>query len=220
LWKAGTFCFSLLAEEDGANTSEKQVREATTCCASGFPEGSAQLPSVWVTVDGSRAHALVDTGCSRTIVGRRLVRGSARIKRIREAVVMMDGSSVQCTRGAIVRVVVDGEVVEIDCLVVDTVPGYDVLLGMDTIRQLGGVQISADGGGVQFTKGKVVAAVSANVTIDDKDFVATFQDGHWSMRWKWIDGPPVLTNHVASYRVPVEVRKEFNREVNEWIRSG
>ena len=100
-------------------------------------------------------------------------------------------------------------------------PGFDLLLGMDVVEQLGGVQISHDGRQVRFLGRLPVAAVSADVRIDDNDFSAVFTGGVWTVKWRWLDGsPPKLVNRIHAYRVPERAQEEYEKEVDEWIRSG
>jgi hypothetical protein len=133
---------------------------------------------------------------------------------------MMNGSTAECLQAVTVVMEVSGISVELDCLVVDTVPGFDMLLGIDAINKLGGVKICSDGERVQFLKKRLIAAVSTNLAIDDKDFEAVFENGSWLVKWKWVDGPPVLQNRVTSYRVSKDVREEYDKEIKEWIRAG
>ena len=52
----------------------------------------------------------------------------------------VDGSLVACG-SAVVRMVVDGRPIDVQCLVVETlVAQFDLILGMDVIRRLGGLR--------------------------------------------------------------------------------
>ncbi len=196
------------------------MREAAIC-ASGFPVQQAQLPTVWAVIGGRRCKALVDSGCSRTVVAstavQNLVVSRAVCKRIR----MMNGDTVECSRAAVVDMEVHGQRVSLDCLVTTVVPSFDVLLGMDAVCRLGGVHISPNGrtefGGAQ---GCVAVTDGGELEIVDQDFKAVFRDGAWNVAWSWTGEPPVLENYIPSYKVAHEVREKYEEEIQEWIRQG
>lgn len=132
---------------------------------------------------------------------------------------MMNGSVARCSDSADVRVTVGGEAISLNCLVSDMLPGYSMLLGMDAIRQLGGVRIASDGG-VVFGDGIHQVAATA-VNMNDKDYQVTFADGVWNAKWEWADGQPaVLTNRVPSYRMSSDVAPHFDRVIENWIEKG
>jgi transposase InsO family protein len=131
---------------------------------------------------------------------------------------MMNGDVVVCKRAAVVEVVVQGFRVTLDCLIAGVVPGFDLLLGMDAVAMLGGVQV--DLAGVRFLGGGSVAAALSDVCIEDKDFVASFRGGAWTVSWRWVGEPPVLMNRVPAYRVPPDARQEYEDEILDWIRAG
>ena len=95
-------------------------------------------------VEGKRSIALVDTSCSRTIVSRRMV-STKDMRPLYKKVVMMNGTVSTCDHAASVNIEICGTVVGLNCLVADIVPGFDILLGMDAVAALGGVQISQNG---------------------------------------------------------------------------
>ena len=129
--------------------------------ASGFPGFEAQLPTLWMEVEGQHARALIDSGCSKTIVTNRLVRHRRREGNI-DSVVMMNGGMVTCERVSSVQMEFNGMNLRTVCLVTTVVPGFDLLLGMDVIDQLvgGGVRISNGGRSVEFGKQLTVVAVA------------------------------------------------------------
>ena len=95
-----------------------------------------------------------------------------------------------------------------------------MLLGMDAIRRLGGVCVSASG--CVTVGGSVVAsAVEPSLMLDDDDYSAQFVDGRWMLKWKWTEaGEPKLKNVVAQYKVDSAISLEFEAEVDEWTRLG
>lgn len=181
---------------------------------------------MWVEVCGRRARALVDTGCSRTILSPTVVKRT-QTRPAKEQVMMMSGDSVECKLAAVVEVIVQRIHIRLDCLVANVVAGYDVLLGMDAVTMLGGVQVGNEvrflgggGGGGGEAKSGPVAAMSMEVRIDDDDFAAVFAEGAWTVTWKWLGDAPLLSNRVPAYRIPREVRNEYDAEVQEWINAG
>ena len=140
----------------------------------------------------------------------------------RESIMMMSGKISDCKATAEIEVEVNGcHSCFINCLVSPIVPGIDFLLGMDCIGQLGGMCV--DGAGqIKFAAQScnTVAAVSQDLIIDTEDFEATFESGAWFVRWKWQDAAPLLSNQVASYRIPDSIKEKYDEEVNHWIQQG
>ena len=181
-----------------------------------------------MAIGGRPAIALVDTGCSQTIVARKLLVEKRRRQRTpgRQASVAVVGGGVVRCPSSRVELEVSGTILTVDVLAMDRlVPAVDVLLGMDVINRLGGVSI-ADG---QITFVQAVHAGGARVapeqgapklSIDERDYKAVF-DGHkWVVSWKWLNGEPELTNGIDSYAIQPELREKFDAEVKTWIREG
>ena len=123
----------------------KRLREVA--CASDFPASVKALPSVSVLVENEKVQAMVDSGCTKTIVARRLARNIHRCGQV----IAVDGSLVACGM-ANLEVVVNGIKLVLQCLVLDDmVKDFELILGMDVIKSLGGVRI--DEKGVQFGGG-------------------------------------------------------------------
>jgi len=112
-----------------------------------------------VLLSGQRETALVDTGCSRSIISRLRVEGID-VECVRKPVVMMDGTRTVCNGACTIDFLVDGRSVTLSCLVEDILPGYDMLLGVDAVRLLGGVFIDARGG-VNFGNETPCAAIAS-----------------------------------------------------------
>jgi len=94
------------------------------------------LPTVDVFVEGRLTKALVDTGCSKTIVTSRLTGFGGG----RSSVVAVDGSRVHCLGQAMVSLVVVGKTLRVGCIVTERLlDDVDMILGMDVIERLGGV---------------------------------------------------------------------------------
>ena len=76
------------------------IRETTTCCTSGHPLAQLmaremKLPIISVTINNSLRRALVDTGCTTTIVHSSV---ADQCKTIASYVTAFDGSIVGCRR--------------------------------------------------------------------------------------------------------------------------
>ena len=130
----------MLAEENSA--SKKRIREAETCCASGLPHYQARLPTLRVVVNGKVATALVDSGCSRSIVSDRFVQSTGICTSpTKESIMMMSGATSDCKATAVIGLGMTNcqSPCVVDCLVLPIVPGIDLLLGMDCVRALGGM---------------------------------------------------------------------------------
>ena len=54
----------------------------------------------------------------------------------------------------------------------------------------------------------------------DKDFVAEFKNGSWSVSWKWLLEAPTLTNKIPNYRISENIKSEYAMEIREWIKQG
>jgi transposase InsO family protein/ribonuclease HI len=192
------------------------------CCASGFPFYSAQ-PTIKVRVNGRTATALVDSGCSRSIVSPWLVR-SQELLRTSEQIIMMNGEQIQCNASCVALVGTEEREVRLGCLVVSILPGVDMLLGMDGIVAFGGVTIS-ETGKVEFNSKKeqiTCVGQSTSLQIEDTDFSAIFFNGKWTVKWKWKEETrdPELSNTQTHYAMKPEVRAEFEKEIEDWIRDG
>ncbi|CAE1328869.1 unnamed protein product [Acanthosepion pharaonis] len=130
---------------------------------------NAALPVVNVYVEGKRCSALVDTGCSRSIVSAdRCVTWSSQQIEIRT----IDGVSRACCGVGTVSILTDGgNHAKVDVLVARQRPlGYDLLLGIDAIRALGGMIITP-AVNVELDKGRKVCAA---LCISEPDFDVSF----------------------------------------------
>mgnify|MGYP003536646398 FL=1 len=136
---------------------------------------------------------------------------------------MMNGDVISCAGSCRILVVVGGRELSLNCLVTNLLPGYDMLLGMDVISLLGGVTISDDGSVSFPSLVSAAAQVQSSVEIKDEDFVASFSRGRWEVEWNWKSDsthPLELGNKVSQYKVPANVKPEFDAEVTEWIQKG
>jgi len=184
---------------------------------------------------------MVDTGCSQSILSRGFLRGAV-VTSENVTVTMMNGEQVKCGKADGVELRYDGMTAYLQCLVSDVLPGFDVLLGMDLIKRFGGVDIGKNGdvrfhgsGRSEFRKcveqrqGERTTAAGLRsqeneaklIEIDDPDFSAVFQNGTWTVKWKWKDGKePALRNRIAEYSMKETIRQDYERELCRWIDEG
>ena len=187
------------------------------------------LPIVDIFVCGRRARALVDTGCSKTILAPRVCQARGRSC----TVIAIDGSEVPCRGEATVSMTLEGYNLKVNCLVVERIfEGVDVILGMDVINRLGGVSVvnncvkflgcKADSERIM-NEGNVANVAVEELRVDDPDFEARFNGTVWTVRWRWKEGrPPELKNRVDCYestKLPGTEAK-YEQEVERWIAEG
>jgi ribonuclease HI len=198
---------------------------ATVCCAGGYPNWSTQLPTLKTSVSGHEYVALLDSGCTRSIVSPGVAKFGEKQKTTRQRIVMMNGESVLCSLSCVVLVVICGVEIKLDCLVAQVLPEYDMLLGMDAVSAMGGVTIEGNGK-IWFKKDRDIslsaAAKTEEIEIKDCDFHAKFSEGKWIVEWNWVspEKAPTIENQVSMYRVHDDSQQVFEDEVQEWIDNG
>lgn len=158
--------------------------------------------------------ALVDSGCSQSIISQRL---AGRIFHTGRKLTAVNGSVLQCGVSE-VHLSIDSNELSIPCLVLESlISEYELIIGIDVINKLGGLHLGGADGSVRFG---LVANCSDKIEIDDKDFVAKFDGMKWTVRWKWIAQEPLLSNKIPNYKIDNDIRDEFDREVDSWIEEG
>ena len=96
------------------------------------------LPTVTATVNGRSVLALVDTGCSKSIVNSDVCDARGRACRV----TTFEGGSVRCAGETVASLSVEGKEFKSQCLVVERLlDGIGLILGMDVIERLGGVVV-------------------------------------------------------------------------------
>ncbi len=94
---------------------------------------------------------------------------------------------------------------------------YDLLIGIDVIRALGGVMITLTGNRKLGERKETCAALC----VDEPDFDASFDNNEriWTARWKWTlnNAPTLLLNQIAKYQIPDNIRGEYEKELQMWI---
>ena len=135
-------------------------------------------------VDGRRARALLDTGCSKSLVGSWITKPVCCSS---GAIVSVDGRETSSIGSAVVRVETEGfkEMVDVD--VMKSLAGQlDVILGMDFIGAIGGIRIKS--GCVQYLRrdedscrdvgaSAVTRGGGSDLAVSDVDFEAKFDGG-------------------------------------------
>ena len=173
-----------------------------------------------VKVNGMDRIALVDSGCSSSVVSGMLCRPevwkSTAILTASRKCLLSHGV------GRITLTVTNRNPLKTNVLVVNSKPlGFDLLLGMDVIKKLGGVHID-EGGKAHFDE----AAHTLGVTIEleQPDFLAEFDQRtkSWTVSWKWSgDQPPEkLYNRLPEYTIPARACAEYDKELQNWIDNG
>ena len=166
--------------------------------------------------------ALVDTGCTRTIVSQTIVDGEGRGVEI----TLMDGRAVRSAGEARVAIEIDREEFLVECVVMSrVVPGFDVILGIDVLKQF--KSVTFEGTNVVFehrnidSLGAAACALGganvAEIVLDDVDFEAMFDGRIWTVAWKWADAEAVRGSAQERYAVNEDIRADFEKEIDAWI---
>ena len=103
----------------------------------------------------------------------------------------MNGSEVQ-SHGTVVKSMQMGDkLLTIKCLCADLLLGFDLILGMDVIKKLGGVTVTEIGeisfGEKNFELAYGAKVIESPLRIDNVDFIADFNGKRWIVEWKWKD---------------------------------
>ena len=160
------------------------------------PHLNGTLPTVTVQIDGVRRTALVDTGYTQTLVRKPCCQTWEK-KQV--PLLVIGGSSSMCCGESVVQIgISNGPSVTVQALVVDgDLLGFDLLLGLNAIRQLGGMAMS-DTSEVRFPQRKRL--MCAAITLDEPDFHGEYDEAKrvWTASWKWSgDQPPVSLKEQA-----------------------
>ena len=153
---------------------------------------NAALPAASIYVDREKCSALIDSGCSQTIIDADQYRPWRRA----DVDVM---SRPCCSDWMVIVSTEEGSSAKISMLVVRGKPlGFDLLLGIDAIKTLRGMVVGPTGS-VQLGNKKIVKC--AAISINESDFTATFKHWSWAwtVAWKWSEGhaPEALDNSMV-----------------------
>ena len=124
-----------------------------------------------------------------------------------------------CGDGKVTVPTEEGSSAKINLLMVRGKPlGFDLLLGIDTIKALRGM-VFGPTGSVQLGNKEIVKC--AAIFINELNFTATFN--HWSqvltMVWKW-SGGRIPGAPEAEYPVVAEIREDYEWELRTWMSNG
>ena len=129
------------------------------------------LPIIEIVVNNTVMTALVDTGCTTTLINYRLMSVCGRCG----TVIAVDGRDIKCKGARQVEIKVHGVQVKVEAILMNRIiDGIDVIIGMDVINEMGGLTIKK----AEVKFGDVHCAIAAHrlnvCKIEDKDFEANF----------------------------------------------
>jgi transposase InsO family protein len=119
--------------------------------------------------------------------------------------------------------------------VLQTLPlGVEVIVGLDVVQEHGLTVAAGKEGKVTF--GCVAGQLNNNsglvggyekelnktdtIEIVDTDFDAKYEQGIWTVNWKWKDdGPPAFCSR-PNYAVPPADQDKFDEEIRTWVEEG
>ena len=169
------------------------------------------LPLMKVKVNGMDRIALVDSGCSSSIVSGMLCRpevwkSTTILTASRKCLLSHGVGSITLT------------VTNRNPLKTNSKPlGFDLLLGMDVIKKLDGVHID-EGGKAHFAE--AAHTLGATIELEQPDFHAEFDQRtkSWTVSWKWSGNQPPekLYNRVPEYTI----LQEFVQNTIKSYRTG
>ena len=124
--------------------------------------------------------------------------------------------------GSITLTVTNRNPLKTNVLLVNSKPlGFNLLLGMDIIKKLGGMHID-EGGKAHFAA--AARTLGATIELELPDFCVEFDQctKSWTVSWKWSsDQPPEkLYNRIPEYTIPARARAEYDKELQNWIDNG
>ena len=164
--------------------------------------------------------ALVDSACSRSLVTESVCNpwsGQA------SDVLTVDSKTFRSNDIGTISLAADNvSPMKVDVLVVNSsLLGFDMQLGMDIIRMLGGVCIDQSGNVIFSRTGP---HASAAIRIEKPDFSAEFNEKTRARTasWKWSGNQPPnsLVNKVPEYPVSARVRQEYRHVLETWLDNG
>ena len=191
-------------------------------------------------LDGGRKQALVDTGCTFTVISAAAAKKAGYVWDCREGLVLETFEKQVKTLGScqLRSLVCSGcELGPRKVQVMQALPlDVDVIVGYDVVLERGAVLTPWEGSvKVEFgrkSEDKTAALVAGadlvshkngcvgRINVADKDFEAWFEKGAWTMRWKWKAGGPPAFRSCPNYAVPQDDEAQFAAEIKEWIAQG
>mgnify|MGYP003417316483 FL=1 len=176
-----------------------------------------------VRVDGVRRRALIDTGCTHTLVRNGVAKvGAVDARRVR--ILLADGKYGESSETRDVCLEVVGKRMNVQCIVLaEMLNGVDVIVGMDVLMKVGGMRVTSEG--VEFdaegTVGcSVLDSLSSEHRILDPDYEAWFDGEKWTVKWFWNEREPCVRENIANYGISCDVKEKFDEEIDAWINEG
>ena len=173
-------------------------------------------------MNGEGARGLIDSGCSRTILGPGVKIHNRFYSPCNSFILGFDGSQVPVAGEAQVELSFAGKPVVVRALVSRRLlPGVNVIVGLDVLKHH---RVVLDRGSIVAAsaatpKPKKSRAPNSEWVIQDRDFVVRFNGKYWTAKCDWM-AEPVLTKSVGQYAVSPEMVEEFERGVERRITEG
>ena len=187
------------------NCRYQEDRSRASLSASGTPNvrmmaQAQRTPRISVRVGERRVMALVDTGCTTTMVKTHLVTGWNGSGRV----VGFDGRNVKCCGTSNIELELEGRQLSVEAIVNDRlVPGVEAIIGMDVICQLGGVTVDEDG--VKFGTARCDATVQSSEE-GERKILRRMEKSSGAVN-SYINDVPVNETAVAAADVVVHLKK-------------
>ena len=171
-------------------------------------------------VNGINGIALVDSGCSSSVVSGLLCQPEI----WKSTAIMTAGRKCLLRHGvgSITLTVTNRNHLKTNVLEVNSKPlGFNLLLGMNVMKKLGGMHID-EGGKAHFAE--VAHTLGATIKLEQPDFCTEFDQSNksWTVSSKWSgDQPPEkLYNRKPEHTIPARTRAEYDKELQNWIDNG
>lgn len=170
-------------------------------------------------------HALIDTGCSVTLIDEKVI-GGYEVLSSSLNLETMERRTLR-TRGVVTLSSLRCDEVELGPVaahVVSTLPqNVEMVIGLDIIARAGlSVRTGRFGVEVEFGRGRIASAGRAKrLQVDDVDFSAWFDGDRWTIKWVWKDnseGEQKLSSYDGY--VQDDYRDAFDCEIQQWITDG
>nr|XP_047137491.1 uncharacterized protein LOC124813994 [Hydra vulgaris] len=159
------------------------------------------LPSLKVKINGMLRTALIDSGCSITVIHAKSTHGL--VLKSQKLITTL-GRAVHVLGETVIKFENDGIHRIVNSMVVKEKPfGFDLIFGMNAIEKFGGVIIYEN----------------KRNEIKHQDFAANFDVKKWTASWNW-NKEPVIDNTICEYNMSHEYECSYRKEINEWINSG
>ena len=165
-----------------------------------------------VKINEQSACALIDIGCTQTLVGPTIRTTQANEHK---QIITADGRAIDCQGETYVTLSIASKTIKVPCVAIHRMlPGVDVVIGTDVLKHF---KFCLDYEKFSFSAAVLSNEMSVdNLTIIKNYFKVNFEGEEWVARWNWIK-EPVLRNCVDFYRMIKAIYPRFKSEVNRWI---